>query len=175
MLVIVASTNPVKTEAAKGAFERMFGTTEILFDTAIVPSGVADQPRTDQETLQGARNRAMAARELRPNAEYWVGIEGGIDIQEHEVTAFAWAVVLSPSQEGKSRTSTFNLPPTICRLIEQGKTLSEADDIVFARQHSGTTDGAIGLFTGGAITRTNYHEEAVVLALIPHKNMELYT
>ena len=174
MLVIIASTNPVKTEAARGAFRRMFPDDSITIRSVSVPSAVADQPKSDLETLQGARNRAEEVQRLYPDANYWVGIEGGIDIDNQDVTAFAWAIVRSPNLEGKSRTSTFNLPPAVCRLIEQGKTLSEADDIIFAKQRSGTSDGAIGLFTGGAISRTSYHEQAVMLALIPHKNSKLY-
>lgn len=174
MRVVVGSTNPVKTEAARGACKRMYPSAEVEIVSVSVPSCVSDQPRSDGETLRGAQNRAIGARDAKPGADFWIGIEGGIDIQKHEVTAFAWAVVLSPTREGKSRTATFNLPRQICRLIERGKTLSEAVDEVFATEGSGTTEGAIGLFTGGAVTRTSYHEEAVLLALIPHKYSHMY-
>ena len=48
-------------------------------ESANVPSGVSDQPRSEQETLEGARNRARSAARGYPHADYWVGIEGGIE------------------------------------------------------------------------------------------------
>lgn len=34
--------------------------------------------------------------------------------------------------------------------------------------------GSVGLLTDGAVGRTEYYEQTVCLALIPHKNPELY-
>lgn len=34
--------------------------------------------------------------------------------------------------------------------------------------------GSVGLLTDGAVGRTEYYEQTVSLALIPHKNPELY-
>jgi inosine/xanthosine triphosphatase len=174
MRIVVASHNPAKTEAAKSAFEQMYPDTSIIIIKVDVSTGVEDQPKTDAETLRGAENRCRAAKITEPNADYWVGVEGGVDLGEHEVMAFAWAVVMSDDLIGKSRTATFVLPPQICALIHEGKTLGQADDIVFNRHDARTSDGAIGLMTGGLISRKSYHQEAILLALIPHKNRSLY-
>ncbi|KAL7818673.1 NTPase [Trichoderma aethiopicum] len=92
--VVVASRNPVKISAATEAFRGMFPSAEFSFTGLSVPSGVADQPMTDAETLQGARNRAQNARDAEPQAEYWVGIEGGVDDSGGSMETFAWVVVL---------------------------------------------------------------------------------
>jgi non-canonical (house-cleaning) NTP pyrophosphatase len=34
--------------------------------------------------------------------------------------------------------------------------------------------GAVGILTGDVLTRTTYYEPAIILALIPFKNPELY-
>ncbi|MCL4159787.1 UNVERIFIED_CONTAM: hypothetical protein GTU68_012718, partial [Idotea baltica] len=65
-----------------------------------VPSGVSDQPMSDQETLQGALNRAEAAQIAIPEADYWVGMEGGIAERDDQMEAFAWMVILSKTQKG---------------------------------------------------------------------------
>jgi non-canonical (house-cleaning) NTP pyrophosphatase len=68
----------------------------------------------------------------------------------------------------------FFLPPEIAQLIRQGKELGEADDIVFGRQDSKRKNGAVGLLTGNVIDRLELYEGAVVLALAPFKNPELF-
>jgi inosine/xanthosine triphosphatase len=172
--IVVASKNPVKVQAAREGFTRMFPgeTFEIL--PISVPSGVSDQPISSQQTLQGALNRAQAAREQIPQADYWVGIEGGVEEVAEELSAFAWVVVLSAAMCGKGRTGTFFLPARVAELVRQGKELGEADDIVFGRSNSKQENGAVGLLTGDVIDRAAFYVQAVILALIPIKNISLY-
>lgn len=172
--IVLASGNPVKAEAAAGGFRRVFPGRELEVVTVSAPSGVADQPRSDAETLQGAENRAAGALRRHPDADYWVGIEGGIDDDGEEMAAFAWVVVRSPARHGKSRTATFLLPPEVAALVRQGRELGEADDIVFGRTNSKQREGAVGLLTGGVVDRRQLYEQAVVLALVAFRNRDLY-
>ena len=173
--ILVASQNPVKAQAALGGFQRMFPEEEFALRTLTVPSGVADQPFSSDETLQGAIQRAEAARQIDPAADYWVGIEGGVEIHEDELGAFAWIAILADGLEGKARTGTFYLPPAVAELIRQGKELGEADDIVFQQRNSKQKNGAIGILTGDVIDRAQLYEQAVILALVPFKNQDLYS
>jgi non-canonical (house-cleaning) NTP pyrophosphatase len=59
-------------------------------------------------------------------------------------------------------------------LIQQGKELGEADDIVFNQSNSKQANGSIGILTGDVIDRTALYAHAVILALVPFKNPELY-
>ena len=172
--IIVASQNPIKLQAVQNGFTRMFPDEKFDAMGFSAPSGVNDQPASDEETLLGARNRAMEARAMHPNAHFWVGVEGGIQDQDGEMTAFAWVVVLSPVHSGKGRTGTFFLPPEIAALVRQGVELGEADDIVFGRTNTKQANGAVGLLTGDVIDRAELYEGAVVLALIPFVNPNLY-
>jgi inosine/xanthosine triphosphatase len=172
--IIIASTNPVKTQATLNGFRRMFPEEEFSIEQVSVPSGVSSQPRSDQETITGSLNRANRAAQGNPAADYWVGIEGGIDEWGEEIVAFAWVVVKGPNLTGKGRTGTFYLPKEVSHLIRQGKELGEADDIVFNRINSKRENGAVGILTGNAIDRAKLYEEAVILALIPFKNPGLY-
>ncbi|MEW6505758.1 MAG: inosine/xanthosine triphosphatase [Chloroflexota bacterium] len=172
--VVVASHNPVKMEAVRSGFERMFPQTEIEVQAVNVPSGVSHQPMSDAETLQGALNRAGAARLAVPRADFWAGVEGGVEQQKDGLSAFAWVVILSPDRCGKARSATFDLPPALAEMIQQGVELGEADDRLFGRQNSKQQNGAVGLLTGDVIDRARYYEQAVVLALIPFKNPHLY-
>lgn len=172
--VIIASQNPVKINATQRGFERMFPKQAFSFSGISVPSGVADQPMSNEETLQGAKNRVLVAKKELPSADFWVGIEGGIQLMGQEMEAFAWVVIHSASLSGKSRTATFFLPPKVVELILAGKELGEADDIVFGQNNSKQKGGAVGILTNNIANRTSYYEEAVILALIPFCNETLF-
>ncbi len=172
--VLVASKNPVKLNAVKTGFARMFPTREFEFLTASVPSDVEDQPMDDKTTFTGALNRAKNAKSSIADADFWVGVEGGIERAGEEMAAFAWIIILSEDKTGKSRTGSFFLPQKVTELIDAGKELGEADDIVFGHSNSKQNNGAVGILTQNCITRTTLYEEAVVLALIPFKNPEIY-
>lgn len=172
--VVVASENPVKMRAARRAFARMFPGHGFEVRSAAVPSGVDHQPSSDRETYEGARTRALGARERLPEADFWVGIEGGVEDTPDGMLAFAWVVVVSRGRTGRARTGTFVLPEPVARLVREGRELGEADDLVFGRENSKQEEGAIGLLTGNVVDRTALYEHAVMLALAPFKSAEIY-
>ena len=172
--IIVASRNPVKAEAVLSGFQRVFPEETFDVEGVAVPSGVSDQPMTDAETLQGAKTRAENVRAARPEAAYWVGVEGGCDYLAGELVAFAWVQVIGGNGCGNARTAMFRLPKKIQDLIEAGYELGEADDLVFGKTNSRQESGAVVLLSGDVITRATYYEHAVILALFPFKNHDLY-
>lgn len=130
---------------------------------------------SDAETYKGALNRVTAASVKVPEADFWVGIEGGVEEKNNEMEVFAWIVIKSNENlVGKGRTGTFFLPPKVSDLIHQGKELGEADDIVFGKMNSKQKNGAVGILTGDVIDRTTFYVDAIVLALIPFRNKALY-
>lgn len=173
--VIVASKNPVKINAAQIGFESMFENEKFVFEGAEVGSDVSDQPMGDDETYQGAFNRASKARQQFAAADYWIGIEGGnIEHNDTEMEAMAWIVVLSKSKMGKARTAGFFLPKGVIDLVKQGYELGHADEIVFGLSNTKQKMGTTGLLTNNVIDRTQYYVQAVILALIPFLKTELY-
>lgn len=173
--IVVASLNPVKAEAVLGGFQRAFPEKPFVVEPVAVHSGVDDQPMTDAQTCTGARNRAERARTRLPEADYWVGVEGGCDYLEGEMVAFAWVQVLAADGcSGRARSAMFRLPGEVQRLIENGMELGQADDVVFGKENSKQKSGAVGLLTGDAVTRKTLYEQAVILALAPFKNPDLY-
>ncbi|KAK1252562.1 hypothetical protein MKX08_003749 [Trichoderma sp. CBMAI-0020] len=179
--VVVASRNPIKISAAREGFSGMFPSRAFSFTGLNVPSGVAEQPMTDAETLQGARNRARNAREAKPEADYWVGIEGGVDDSGDAMETFAWVVVLgkhsgsAAEQErmGRARTAAFFQPEEVASLVRSGMELGPAGDQVFGSENSRQHSGSIGLLTGDLINRSAYYVPAVIGALIPFRNPTL--
>jgi inosine/xanthosine triphosphatase len=172
--IVLASKNPVKAQATENGFKKMFPEQDFQIMLTSVPSGVSDQPMSNEETYQGALNRVDNARIAFPESDFWIGIEGGVEPSEHGWEAFAWIVVKSKEMNGKGRTGSFFLPPKIVQLMEEGLELGDADDIVFGQHNSKQENGAVGLLTGNIIDRAKLYEHAVVLALIPFKNNGLY-
>jgi len=173
--IIVASKNPVKINAVEEAFRGMFKNESFETMGMNVPSDVVDQPMTDEEAYQGAMNRANNAFSAEKGAEYWVGIEGGLEEKNGELEVFAWVVIRSNGGKyGKGRSSTFFLPKRVAELIKQGKELGDATDVVFQEDNSKQKQGIIGLLTENNIDRTKYYIEPVITALIPFKNPDLY-
>lgn len=172
--VIVASTNPVKLQAVQQAFQRMMPDANLSFQPMPSTSGVPSQPRDDAETRLGAFQRAQSAMEQMPHAHYWVGIEGGIQDTPEGMYAFAWVVIRTASHTGQSRSASFLLPEAVADYVRSGLELGDADDRVFGVTDSKRNNGAIGLLTGNVVTRSSLYEHAVVMALVPFKQPELY-
>ena len=173
--IVVASANPVKINAALQGFSEMFPEEEFSVEGFGVPSGVSDQPMGDEETYQGAWNRVQAVKEQYPQADYWIGLEGGNIRRDDDMEVMAWIIVRSKEGGfGKARTAGFYLPPKVVALINEGHELGHADDIIFGVSNSKQTSGSSGLLTNGVMDRLRFYVPAGVLALIPFLKPDLY-
>ena len=168
MRIIVTSGNPVKIAATKDAFQRAFPDSPFEVESLGVASGVAEQPMSDDETRRGARQRVSRAREHAPQADFWVGMEGGLEWIDDLCLASAWMVAMDRhGRVGEARTPTLPLPPAVAQLIRSGMELGEANDRVFGTRDSKRSGGAFGLLTGGRRTRRMVYADTLELALIP--------
>ncbi|KAF6521494.1 hypothetical protein HZS61_015752 [Fusarium oxysporum f. sp. conglutinans] len=172
-LVVVASNNIPKIKATRDGFTQMLPDS-YDFRGISVDSNVSDQPFSDEETLRGATNRAQNAQAARIEADFWVGIEGGVETHNGSICSFAWIVVFGKDGKvGKARTSAYFLPERTCQLLKDGVELGHADDMVFGQTDSKNKQGSVGLLTGGVVDRAAYYTQAVILALIPFRNASL--
>lgn len=167
--IIAATSNQAKVDAIKTAFDTVFGQGVCRIEGVNVDSSVPNQPIGSKETRTGARYRAMAARQVRPEADFWVGIEAGIE----ENMTFAWIVVENASQRGEARSASLVLPPSILECIHQGQELGEEMIHLTGLDDISQQGGAIGYFTKGKLTRGSVYQQAIILALVPFQN-EIY-
>ena len=171
--ITVASKNPVKLNATRAAFARMFARDDYEVVGVSVPSGVGEQPMSRAETMTGALTRAENARAACPNSDYWVGIEGGVEDSPLGMSCFAWiALIDRGGRIGRGQTALFYLPKEVARLVRGGMELGAADDAVFKRDNSKQANGAIGLLTGDVVDRQAYYEHALIMALVPFKHLD---
>jgi len=172
--VIIASKNPVKVNATKRAFESVFPAENFEFIGLQVPSFVSDQPMSDEETLEGAINRAENAKLARKEADFWVGIEGGIETNGIDMDAFGWMIILSGSQVGQARSCTFPLPPYVAKAVIAGQELGHVNDAFFKMHNSKQGGGAVGSLTNNLVTRMDLYVQPLILALIPFRQADLF-
>lgn len=169
--VVVASHNPAKLDAARRAFADSFPGAVIEIVATAAESGVADQPVGDEETRRGALNRARGARRREPRADYWVGMEGGVETVDGAALAFAWMAVLGAGDRpGLARSATLPLPPAVCARLERGEELGAANDAEFGTVGSKRRGGAFALLSDGRFTREGVYAQTLCLALLPFVN-----
>ncbi len=164
--VVIASLNPAKINAVKSAFQSAFPQQAFEFVGISVPSEVADQPTTNEETHRGAVNRVKNAKWEMPTADFYVGLEAGI---EGNVT-FAWMVIESDTHRGESRSASLMLPPEVLAQLADANELGDVMDKVFGTENIKQKGGAISLLTQNQLTRSSVYHQALILALIPFTN-----
>ncbi|MFT9821159.1 inosine/xanthosine triphosphatase [Lysinibacillus sp. NPDC056185] len=161
--VVTGSRNPAKTAAVREAFRLLTGAEPTVEGIAV--EDTTAQPMTDEETLAGAEYRARSARSARPEADFWVGIEGGVETVGGRLMVNAWVVVLSGDAVGRSRSATFELPEAVAEPIRNG---TEMGGITARVQQGGDWRemGLVSELSSGVVTRTTYYVQPVVLALL---------
>lgn len=173
-LIAVGSLNSVKIEAVRLAFSALWPDEAWRVEGVGVPSGVRDQPMSDEESIRGVRNRATLARE-KLDADYGVGLEEGI----HEIGDLAfdcgWVTVRDRNgREGIGSTAKISTPPRMMKMIKSGMELGAVNDVVFGAVNSKHGDGHFGLMTKNVITRTSGYRDGVVMALSRFVHPDLF-
>ena len=171
MKIVVASRNPVKLNAAREAFSAVYAGRTLEVAGIDVDSGVGDQPDSDAKTREGARARAIQASAAEPGADFWVGLEGGVDVFDDQLMAFAWMAIKGRQGNiSEARSATLPLPPAVKALVDSGMELGEANDRVFSTVNSKQGGGAYGLLTDGRYTREGIYAQTLIIALTPFVN-----
>ncbi|WP_096202639.1 DUF84 family protein [Bacillus sp. FJAT-45350] len=159
--VAVGSTNPVKIKAVQSVFTN---------DTAIVsidaPSRVSAQPFSDDETRQGAIERAKATIEIDMSVDAGIGLEGGVLETELGMMLCNWGALATRSGElFVASGAKILLPEIVSSHLKEGKELGEIMGIITNDADVRKKQGAIGVFTNGLVTRDEMFSHVVKLLI----------
>lgn len=172
MKIAVGSTNPVKITAVRQTISRIWPEAEIV--PINVPSGVSDMPMTDEETRTGARNRALAAREAL-DADFGVGLEGGVQPEPFGLTLHGWVVVVDrDGRTGIGGGGRLPLPEHIAQKVLAGTELGDVMDEVLDDHNTKQKGGAVGALTNGLVLRGETFALATAYAFAPFVSPDLY-
>ncbi len=176
MKVKVGSKNKVKVAAVKEALSLYEDFADAEVKGSAVPSLVSEQPKSLEEILKGAQNRARGAF---ISCNMSVGIESGLmEVpRSHSGYMDVTAVVLYEGTEFYTGLSpAIELPKRVVQTaLEKKIDLSEACKICGVTELGdiGSEQGFVGLFTGGRINRKDYTKYALIMAMAYRENINL--
>ncbi|WP_328589040.1 DUF84 family protein [Sutcliffiella halmapala] len=150
--IAIGSKNPAKYEAVIQALNEL----EIFYtwESFEVDSGVSAQPLSDQETINGAIQRAKGAL-LKSGGDFAIGLEGGIVIGDSpQIMVCNWGgLVDRTGKEFIAGGARIALPDYFKEAVLAGKELGDLMDEYCQSKDIRKHEGAIGIFTNGAVTR----------------------
>src|ERR1700694_926961 len=163
-----------------------------------VESGVSHTPSSREELMRGARQRAEAlverARQEGAAGQYFVGLEGGLDVVREGIAADemlrhsglqqsghrrvfleSWAYVSDGARGHYGRSGSIELPDALAHeVLENGVELAIAIDRFAGAVGIRDAQGAWGVLSINFITRQEAFRVAVIAAFAPFYNMKLY-
>lgn len=171
MRIVVGSKNQAKVTAVAEILKEYPHLVKAEVLVSDVLSGVANQPKSLDETIQGAMNRAKAAQ---GDAEYGVGIESGLMQVPHTKGGYMDICIAAiRDKEGRFHigiSSAWEFPdPSITKMmVEEGLDMSQAINKAGLTKNPniGAAEGAIGILTKGKVDRKEYTKQALRMALI---------
>jgi inosine/xanthosine triphosphatase len=149
-----------------------------------VTTNIPAMPLTDWQLMEGARERALAVRDLlrsqRLEAEIYLGLEGGfhsISIEgEWHTFLRGWAYATDGKKGSFGAAPSIEVPPSLAQKVVEGrKELGLVIDEVTGKHDVRSRQGAWGVLSRDLVTRSNSFEMALIAALAPFYNPKLYS
>ncbi|KUP05529.1 NTPase [Bacillus coahuilensis p1.1.43] len=163
MNIAIGSKNPAKVGAVERAC-RPYLTGD--FYSVDVDSGVSSQPFTDEETIQGAVNRAKKAC-LHLDANMGFGLEGGVQETSHGLFLCNWGAIYLREQQDSmiAGGARILLPEEIACRLRNGEELGPVMNDYSNRNDVRSKEGAVGIFTNSLMTRGAMFEHVTTLLI----------
>ena len=186
LIVAVGSTRLAKVQAVQKAFETvgkdLLGEkASVRLITLSVPSDVPDMPTSLVELMLGARNRAWNLQKSGIKADFYVGLEGGFFQQklgkDEPVQTFlqGWAFVTNGTQESFGASYCAPVPEALVKAIyEDNLELGTIIDQFSGSKNVRDNQGAFGIFTLDILSRSDSFKTALIAALAPFYNLQIY-
>lgn len=149
-----------------------------------VESGVSHTPRSRDELMQGARQRAEALeRKLHRDgiaADFFVGVEGGLDVVVEggvrRVFLESWAYVCDHKRGHFGCSGSIELPLALAeKVLSQGVELARAIDEFAGAVGIRDGQGAWGVLSRDLISRQDSFRVAAIAAFAPFYNATMYS
>ncbi|MDD8017625.1 MAG: inosine/xanthosine triphosphatase [Bacteroidota bacterium] len=181
MLVRIASTRPPKVNGVKKAVEKMLHhfhlqNTPVRFETFQVESGVADTPKSLEELMLGAQQRARAAfQKGELEVAISVGVEGGLFQIGEKVFLQSWCCVFDGEEFSYGSSGSIEIPHALAdAVMKNGSDLGHVIDEFAQKGDVRSHQGTFGVLTDDFVTREDSFESAAIFALTPYFNKAMY-
>jgi non-canonical (house-cleaning) NTP pyrophosphatase len=187
IIVAVGTSRKPKLNAVSEALDAikplLAPSAEFQIEVREVPSGVSHTPSSREELMRGARQRAEAlisvATQLGQHWNYFVGLEGGLDVihenGQRRVFLESWAYVTNGTLGIHGRSGAVEIPEALAsEVLDKGIELGVAIDTFAGERGVRDAQGAWGVLTSNQITRQSAFVVALVAAFAPFYNSVLY-
>ena len=175
VVVCIGSKNPSKVAGVKRAFEAFYSDVKVV--SCSVETPLPPQPIGFELTMEGARIRAEKAIRCSTDCDFGVGVEAGFVRIGNDYFDVQVAYIVNKHGENSYGFSpAFPIPKRFAKLIIEGvyRELEEVVDSFYGTKNIGEKGGFIKLLTKGVVTREDLTYYAVISALIPFINRDLY-
>lgn len=169
MKIHIGSKNKVKVDAIRELLQDYSHLSNAEIRSFEVSSGVADQPKSLEETVQGAMNRAQ---EVLHDGTYGFGIESGLMEVPGTKSGFM-DVCVCAIYDGKEYhlglSSAWEAPKKVMEhMLNDGLNMNDAAHKAGLTDNPqlGSSEGLVGIMTKGRLDRKAYTKEAIRTALI---------
>ncbi len=170
MKIIVGTKNQAKVGAVIDILREYPHLAEAEVAPAEAVSGVSDQPKSLEETIRGAKNRAQG---VFRECQYSIGIESGLMHVPGSKSGYmdvCVCAIYDGSEFHLGLPSAWEFPDvsTTDLMIKEGLDMSQAINKAGMTKNPqvGSAEGAIGILTKGRMDRKEYTKQALRTALI---------
>jgi inosine/xanthosine triphosphatase len=173
----IGTENEIKVEALKDVLKKYPNLSGASVTACKVDSRVSKQPKSLEETIRGAKQRAKSAFF---SCDLSFGIEDGLMAVPETKTGYMNVCVCAAYDVEKyylGFSSAFEYPEKIVKMIvAEGLDVNQAfyESGLAKDKKIGSGIGAIGILTKGRWKRSDTVKQAITAALIAIENEELY-
>jgi len=182
--ICVGSLNPTKIYAVEKAFSKYFNNFQIF--KLKVKSSVSNQPIGMDDIIKGAKNRAQMSLNYLKNEKklnydiFGVGIEAGlieITFAKTKYMDFQFCVIMDELEKMTLGSGVaFEYPQSIIDKLMSNRNLEIGDILGKLANNPNLKNegGAISFLSKNMLNRTYILFQAIICALLPRINKELY-
>jgi len=169
MIINIGSKNLIKVAAVKeilNDYPHLRGAEIIATEAS---SEVGDQPKSLEETIKGAMNRAKNSFN---NCSFSFGIESGLMAVPHTKTGYmdvCVCAIFNGKEYYLGLSSAWEAPQNVADyMLKEGLDMNDAAHKAGLTKNPkvGSAEGLVGIMTKGRLTRKEYTKEAIRTALI---------
>ena len=172
--VLITSKNPVKIRATKDSFSSFYtNASYYTFEVKgcdLTDGNLTSQPIGEHETSEASRMRVKCARILKPDFNYYVGIEGGIVLKSDKIARIiVYTTIGNHDYIETVRGCEIPLPIDWFNALAENKGIELGDIVtkISGIDNIKQKQGAVGFLTNNVLKRVDILKHSVAMALIP--------
>jgi inosine/xanthosine triphosphatase len=171
----IGTTNTPKSEAIEQVLSNSPYTDWVTWSNHEVSSWVPDMPTSLEELRTWAKNRAIFTRREKPNADYFVGMEGGVYRDMEGENYWLIGVVYIEDREGKwhyGYSCHLEVPEKVVDGLfdGRGRDLEQVVHSLWGAENIGDKQGSYHEWTDGMLSRREQFIMATQCAIAPFFN-----